>query len=571
MASTSDEAPDPRQALEEHYQELAQELLRTVDLSEKLGWTQFDFEVDPFDPFLDDIESILAEGRAGPEQMSALLSPAMDRHLTLPVRLKLLRDLERRVASEIRLDVRGQAATVVKALHHLPLRASSIGLLWKLYPPYIITRLRDRRKELMAEESNRTAEAIARESAFAAGKGSAADASKLSIPELDRLLFGWEAAPPTQPDVAVALVKAVAAFPGRRAARTLSLLFWHPLDPAVHEAARRALASMPEPAREILRHHLMFHDPPPAARRALFRAAMELDDQPLVPLAVEDALGGGPWNDPGDGADHARAILGPAANVRRSVAVPVVLHLFGRRPPKAEVRAAVIETMKASPLAAEFAENLARLESGEPVTVAADQTQEEFLEKHGRLTERMAPVAFQAEVRRVTAIWERCWHEALGWRRPADAVAEAGPREKDLLGRLGREARTALGRLAGRAPVAELEREWKVKWMTTPQNDVSGRIPLSIILDERSARRGDPELERREREEEAAELYARALKAGEARMDEEARHFARAVLQIMPDHPFAKDFLDRLDSGVAGSDLAGGGSSPDAPRIILPG
>ena len=54
-------------------------------------------------------------------------------------------------------------------------------------------------------------------------------------------------------------------------------------------------------------------------------------------------------------------------------------------------------------------------------------------------------------------------------------------------------------------------------------------------------------------------------------MEEEARHFARAVLQIVPDHPFAKDFLDRLDSGVSGADLGGSGSSPDAPRIILPG
>src|SRR5262247_1748111 len=144
MPESSDEAPDPREALNAQFQELAQELLRTVDLSEKLGWTEFDFEVDPFDPFLDDIEAILAEGRATPEQMSALLGPAMDRHVTLAVRLKLLRETERRIASEVRLDVRSQSATVVKAFHHLPLRASTIGLLWKLYPPYVVTTLRKR-------------------------------------------------------------------------------------------------------------------------------------------------------------------------------------------------------------------------------------------------------------------------------------------------------------------------------------------------------------------------------------------------------------------------------------------
>jgi hypothetical protein len=103
--------------------------------------------------------------------------------------------------------------------------------------------------------------------------------------------------------------------------------------------------------------------------------------------------------------------------------------------------------------------------------------------------------------------------------------------------------------------------------MTTPQNDVSGRIPLALILDERHARRGDPEFDRRERDEEASEIYARALKAREARMEDDARHFARAVLQIVPGHPFALDFLARLDSGGPPES----GETASTPRIILPG
>src|SRR5262245_58194203 len=260
MASPSDEAPDPQQALNDQFQELAQELLRTVDLSGKLNWTEFDFEVDFFEPHLDDIETILAEGRATPEQMSALLAPAMDRQVTLPVRLKLLREVERRMASEMRLDVRAQAGTVVKALHHLPLRASTIGLLWKLYPPYVITRLRERRAEMAREESERSAEAIAREEAFATGKGTPADAAKLSLPEIERILFGWESAAPADVETAKAVVRAAAAFPGRRVARALAITLWQSIHPSIHEAARSALASMPEPAREILRHHLMSHD-----------------------------------------------------------------------------------------------------------------------------------------------------------------------------------------------------------------------------------------------------------------------------------------------------------------------
>ncbi|HZL70912.1 MAG TPA: hypothetical protein VFC86_00530, partial [Planctomycetota bacterium] len=356
MTDSADEAPDPRQMMEEQYQRMAQELLRTVELAEKLNWSEFDFEVDFFDPFLDDIEGVLSQGQATPEQMSSLLASPMDRHLTLPVRLKLLREVERRIAGEMRLDVRGEAGTVAKALHHLPLRASTIGLLWKLYPPHVVARLRERRKMLAGEETDRTAEAAAREEGFAAGKGDPADARKLTLPELERLLFGWEATPPPNPEIARALAAAAAAFPGRRAARALGIVLWHAVDPSIHDAVRSALASMPEPGREIVRHHLLFHDPPPAARRNLFAAAMELGDRALVPLAVEDALGGGPWSEAGDGADHARTILAAALKMKGSVAVPVALHLLGRRPPKAEVRAAVLEAFKAGPAAAEFAD-----------------------------------------------------------------------------------------------------------------------------------------------------------------------------------------------------------------------
>src|SRR5687767_297076 len=208
MPESSDEAPDPRQAMEAQFQELAQELLRTVELAGKLGWTDFDFDVDPFDPFLDDIEGILAEGQATPEQMSALLATPMDRHVTLPVRLKLLREVERKIAGEMRLDVRGEAATVVKALHHLPLRPSTIGLLWKLYPPYIVGRLRERRKQMSREEMDRTAELAALEDAFASDKGDAGDARKLDLPALERLLFGWESKPPSNLETARAIVTA---------------------------------------------------------------------------------------------------------------------------------------------------------------------------------------------------------------------------------------------------------------------------------------------------------------------------------------------------------------------------
>src|SRR5258705_798592 len=124
MAHASDEAQDPRQAMDDQLQNMAQELLRTADLAAQLGWSEFDFEIDRFDPRLDDLESVLAGGRATSEQLSALLAPAMDSHVTLPVRLKLLREGERRIASEVRLDGRSQVWTVLDGLHDHSLRAS---------------------------------------------------------------------------------------------------------------------------------------------------------------------------------------------------------------------------------------------------------------------------------------------------------------------------------------------------------------------------------------------------------------------------------------------------------------
>ena len=570
MGRAGDEAPDPGPGVQDQLQGMARELLRTADLPPKLGWTGFDFEVDLHDPTLDDLEGVIASGRAAPEQVSTLLAPALDRHLTLPVRLKLLHELERRAADEVRLDVRGEAATVVKALHHLPLRASALGLLWKLYPPYMLQRLGERRQAQAREESERPAELIALEEALAAGRGDDAAARRMDLPALERILFGWESAPPADPALAKELIAAAAGHPGRRAARALGIVLWVAADPGLLEAAGAALASMPEPAREIVRHHLLFHDPPPRARRALFATAVSLGDSALLPMAVEDALGGGPWSQPGEGPEHASAMLGSVLKEGQVGAAPIALHLLSHRPPKADVRDTVMAAFRASPFAAEFETGLRMMEEGKPVVVPADQSQEEFLQKYGNFPEKMAPPAFQAEVRRMSALWEQCWHESLGWRRPAEVAAEVGPREKELLGRLARECRTALGRLAGRHQVAELEQEFKVKWMTTPQNDVSGRHPLAIIFDERAARRHDPESDRQDREGEAAELYARALRAVEAKLEDDARHFARAILQLIPDHPFAKDLLERLDGGGAAG-LDAGSPAASTPRIIIPG
>jgi hypothetical protein len=184
----------------------------------------------------------------------------------------------------------------------------------------------------------------------------------------------------------------------------------------------------------------------------------------------------------------------------------------------------------------------------------------------------MEQAKMQAEIRRVSLLWEECYHEEYGWKRPKDVLASVGPREKDLLKKLATDVQVSIGRLAGHPQVAALESEFKTKWMTTPQNDVSGRIPLAIILEERTASGADVEETKRERERESAELYAMACRSREAKIEDDARRFAGAVLQLQPDHAFAKDFLERLDrgEGIPGIDETSGGAASEGPRIILP-
>ncbi len=552
---------------------MAQELMRTAELPPKLGWTHFDFKVDAYDPYLDDLESFLASGQASKELLSSLLSHSLERHVTVAVRHQLMLEIEKRLVAEVRLDLRQLGQAAIRAMHHLQLPLSSVGLAWQLYPRYLTGRIQERRQDLGREASERSAEESALADALSSGKGDPAALAKSgarALGILEQVLWGWVEKAPPDGEVARKLVALAGEHPGRRAARMLAAVFYTTAGDLLAADVRAALGRMPAEAREIVVHHLTIRDPEPKVRRLLFAAAADLKERRLVPLMVADALGAGPWSQPGEGAVHAEESVGAAVRTGDRRVVPMVLHVMSQRPPKAEVRQAVVAVIQASPLAAEFAKALEAQDAGRPVVVPRDHSQEEFLQQHGTFTPKMDQAAMNAEVRRVSAIWESCWHEALDWRRPKEVLEDVGPREKDLLGKLASQSRTALGRLQGHPQVAALEAEFKTTWMTTPQNDVSGRIPLAIILDERASRGADPEEQRRDRETEAADLYAMAIRAHEAKMDDEAKRLASAILQLEPAHPFATDFLERLERGSGIPGIDAGAEAASGPSIILP-
>jgi hypothetical protein len=100
---------------------------------------------------------------------------------------------------------------------------------------------------------------------------------------------------------------------------------------------------------------------------------------------------------------------------------------------------------------------------------------------------------------------------------------------------------------------------------------VSGRIPLAIILDERSSRI-DPHEMREERLQQAAELYGLALRSAEGGMTDEAQRFLKAALQVCPGHVFAKDALERLGRKESLPGVGDAGEPPpeEKPWIIIP-
>ncbi len=564
-----DEAVDPRVAYQQQAQAMAMELLRTAELAHKLKWDTFDFKVDVFDPMIDDFGGLLQAGdRVNREALSMVLAQGLDRHFTLEARYRLIEEIGRRFASEVLLDVREQGRTAMRALHQLQIGGRSIGLVLELYPRHLITRLQERQQLYAAEARDRSIDDDKLIEALIDGKAeaSAVGSGDKSLAMIEKVFMPADDRTPPKP-VLLGLVAEAAKHPGVRAARLLSALLFDESDEDVVGAIRRAIASMP-PARDVVENHIAFHDPDAATRRRLFAVLVDLKTKNILPLMLEDAFAIGPWTEKGD-VDHAKVLAADIVRLGDSRVVPMIVHIMSIRPPTKAIRAALVEGLSAGPWKDDLERALKAHDEGKPVVVHRELDYETFIQKYAVLAGKMDQAAAQAEVARVSRLYQECYHEELDWRTPKQVQEQVGPRERELLKKLVAETQQQLGRLAGHPQVAALEAEFRSRWMTTPQNDITGRIPLAIILDERAER--DPDHARAEREAEADALYATSLRQHEGKLDDEAKFSLRAALQLVPDHVFAKEALARIEKGggVPGIDE---GAQPEAvaPRIILP-
>jgi hypothetical protein len=449
----ADEPSDPRVEMQRQAQEMAQALMETAELPSKLDWEEFDFKVDPFDPLLDDLEGFIASGKKDNETITSIFQVGMPRHVTLEGRHGVLAELATRMASDVRLDVRQEARLVLRALQQLHVPPMSIGAIWALYPRHLMTCLRERHALFQREQASLTGEDHALVDALVAGKSDADAVKKLGdrgIAVLDRVFRTWTQTPPPSAPLAASLCALAATWPGMRTARGLSLVLWHVTEPSVLAAARAAMAAMRDAARTVLEVDLMLHDPAPSVRREFYPALVALDAPSVLPRMIEDLAGAGPWSEPGKGAAHARPILEQVIGKGDRRAIPMMLLVMSVRPPAADVRSAILGAFAASPMKDEFERGLKAVEAGKPVVVSGNTTQEEFIGRYGQFTDRMKPDKFQAELARVSRLWEECYHESAGWRIPREAAKDVGPREAEMRQALEREVRARMGRLARR-------------------------------------------------------------------------------------------------------------------------
>jgi len=570
-AGGTDEPVDPRALMQQQAQAIAVELLRTAELAPKLQWEEFDFAVDLFDPTCEDFAALLQAGeRVNREAASLVLGQGIERHFTLPVRFRLIAEIGRRIGSDMRLDLREQGRSLMRALHNLSIPGRSVGLCLELYPRHLISRLQERQRLYGNENRDRSIDDDKFIESLVAGTGDLAKLSTMGDSvqgALEKALLSPDDRTPPKP-VLIAMIAEAARRPGYRMARLLSALLFDQEDPDVLAAVRTALVAMPGPAGDCVDNHVAFHDPDAKARRALFSAMVDLKARSVLALMIEDAFGVGPWRQKGD-ADHAKIVIDLIVRHGDARCIPMAVHLLSMRPPAKALRAVIVDGLRAGPWKAEFDAALAALEEGRPVVVHRELDYEAFIHKFAKITNKMSQPLVQAEVARVSRLFNDCYHEELDWQTPKKVQEAIGTRERDLLRRLADETQRQLGRLAGHPQVAALESEFRTRWLTSPQNDISGRIPLAIMLDERAER--DPGKAQDDREMQADELYGAAVRQHEGKVDEEAKGFLRAALQLVPGHAFAKDALERLErgEGIPGLDE---GAAPEAaaPRIIIP-
>lgn len=550
VATTEGKDPPAPDGQDQEVERRLIDLKATFQLPDRLGWKSFDFEVDLFDPVIDDVVDLAKDGweQAPPEQLTVRMAFGMERHVTLRLRDRLAAALEEARKKGVGGRTRQLIAAALAGLEDLQMKPILIGCLHPLYQGYILGRVQQR-LDFQREERSGTAAELAAYEQFvgvndqAGLRGWLETQGERAVPWIERLFED-----PAWRKGAIGLLSLIAGFPSLRVATLLAKAALDAGTSAPDGGILDCLRRTPAPVWPILGFRARHRESSSDLRLRAYAYLAAGGRWEVLDDLLAELTASGRWKQEMPEADFPRiADLVAQLADRRAVGRMVQFLVEGRLSDPA--RDAVRDACSPNGWWKEIEEALREHRGGALVFVPEGAQMTELLEER---FDRDPPESMEAAQFRTGILneeWNNAYHEGLEGLRPND-LAIQGPDEAALMSRWGEVVKERLMDLAERGfHREELRQEvsaLEYDWMRTPASDWGGRLPLAVIWEERRERTPNRAYYEHEREKLLNDLYLWARDLFDDGEIDAAKRELETVLAIEPAYPFARRLLARL-------------------------
>lgn len=531
---------------------LLQDLQETFTLPERLGWREFDFGADLYDPVVDDLLEFVGKGGAALDaeratRLTLRMAMGLERHATPEVRARAAGVLEDYLAKRPSSRVRELIRSAVTGLEDLEIRPALMGCLHSLYHDYVL-RKADERLTLEREEI-RALEAQAEECERRLAQGSSPGFREWFEGLGDAALLWaqrfWE--DPKWREFLPDLLELVTKHPSMRSAALLTRVALSSESAVFESQILEGLRRMPEQAWPILLYRARDHEAPPVVRLRAYSFLTAGNQWEILDDLLGELDGTGRWKERMPTSEFPKVAAAVARlGDRRAVGQIVRLLSEGLLPEAA--KGAIADAFQACGWWSEIEEALAAERKGVLTLVPAGIDLLDVIRDRLDKEPPDSREALQFRTNILNEEWNRAFHEDLEGLRPCD-LAAGGPAEAALLREFAEVAKTQTAEFAEdgirkedlKAMVSGLQ----YHWMRTPNPACGGKIPLAAIWDERRELTPHRAYYNHQREELLNDMYRWARGWFDDGNFASARRELEAVLAIEPEYPFAKRLLDR--------------------------
>ena len=529
------------------------QLLESEELPDLLNLPGIDFGVHLFDPYLDDLGDPLGPGSPDPKELLLRIELGVQKHVTDEVRSGLAAEIEAQAQRSRKARALKLAYAAVRGLEDTGIESLRIGVLLRLYLRYITLHALERQEFLRAEERN--LDPALRERAQKARdertEGEYLElAASLEPLGSDALPYVELAIEDSDVDERISpLVALLASNPSMRSARLLERLLRHSMTDKLKDLLFSALGHLSEWTVPNLLYRIRDPGTEWVERWAAYEFLVGQEVWDAGDFLMDELMGDGLWEDPfPDG--EVRAIVDLLVELGDRRAIGAVVNAAGG----GKLRPPVIEALKQSfeknGWWKEVEEGLANLRRDVIVVVPRGMDLTDVIRE--KLEKDTAPTVEAANFRMGiwSQEWNRAYHEDLHWLRPCD-IGGPGRRELQLMQEFTEWFRARVSDWPPNTSGEALSKEFSAQqgvWMVTPQKKLGGWVPLAVILEEKRthsppyARNYNESYRRRKLQD--LYTYARAL--ADDGQEDMARRELEAILQIDPEHAFARKLLHRV-------------------------